>query len=197
MRRRVTRLGEAVLEVVAAPVTAFDAKLRVLATDMVETMRAEEGIGLAAPQVGEPLQLFVVELTIPPGEAAPFSWSFDGRELPLALLMPLVVVNPQLELSGPVTDYEEGCLSIPGFRFSVARPDRARLRFQDLDGHWHDLVATGLFSRVLQHEYDHCQGVLMVERAHPPQVRRAAGRLNRFRRETRLLVAESARGNQP
>jgi len=143
-------------------VTAFNQALSDLAADMIDTMHAAEGIGLAAQQIGQASQLCVLDLR---QAQADFDWEYDGIRPPLELFMPLVVVNPELKLVPEPTDsYEEGCLSFPGIRGDVVRPDEVALTFQDLTGAAHTLRCNGLLGRCVQHECDHLQGVLFIER---------------------------------
>lgn len=142
--------------------TAFDATLRKLADDMVETMHEAEGIGLAAQQIGQAIQFCVVDLR--PTDAD-FDWELDGRRPPLELCMPLAIANPKITvLPSEKTSYEEGCLSFPGIRGDVIRHDEIRVEFQDLDGGNHTLLCNGLFARCVQHEADHLNGVLFIDR---------------------------------
>lgn len=145
--------GDPVLHTPAEPVGAIDETLRSLVADMIETMHAAPGVGLAAPQVGVPLRLFV------------YHWTDDDD-----VLHEGVAINPELWLS-PLTLEEldeesesEGCLSIPGERFALRRAERAYLRATDLEGEHFDLHAEGWLARILQHEYDHLDGVLYADR---------------------------------
>ncbi|MBK8476773.1 MAG: peptide deformylase [Opitutaceae bacterium] len=157
----IVRFNQPVLRKKGAPITAFNAALRKLAENMVETMYEEEGIGLAAQQVGQAIQFCVVDLR--PAEAK-FDWTLDGRKPPLDLCMPLAIANPKITvLPGQETSYEEGCLSFPGIRGEVIRPDAIRLEFQDLEGIAHVLVCNGLLSRCIQHEADHLNGILFID----------------------------------
>lgn len=144
-------------------VSVFDAALAKFATAMVDTMHAAHGIGLAAQQVGRPLQLFVADLR---GTDRDFSWTLDGAQPPLDLFMPLVVVNPVIKIQPDTDDYilEEGCLSFPEIRGDVIRPDAITLKYQDQHGTPHELTCDGLLARCLQHEYDHVQGTLFIDR---------------------------------
>lgn len=186
---RVTQYGEPVLKEKGAPVTEFNDELRKLADDMVETMHVAEGIGLAAQQVGVAIQLFVMELPVYEDEPAP-EYQYDGKHPPLELIMPLAVVNPVLELAGEEAGYEEGCLSFPGIRGNVDRPTRLRMRFQDIQGNPHEIVCDGLFARVIQHEYDHLQGVLFIDRMHPKVLRPLESKIRRLRRATRDFLKD-------
>lgn len=162
MRLKIVRFNEPILRKKGAKVTAFDAGLAQLAADMVETMHAAEGIGLAAQQIGQAIQLCVVDLR--PSEAE-FDWEYDGSHPPLELFMPLTLVNPQVkEVPEPTTVYEEGCLSFPQIRGDVVRPDEITVKFQDAAGHAHVLRCNGLLSRCVQHEVDHLNGILYIDR---------------------------------
>ena len=143
-------------------VAAFDAALARLAGDMTDTMHAAHGIGLAAQQVGHALQLCVVDLR---DTEADFAWVYDGARPPLELFMPLTIVNPDIKIvPEPTTSYEEGCLSFPEIRGDVVRPDEITVKFQDLAGVAHTLRCNGLFARCIQHEFDHLQGILFIDR---------------------------------
>jgi peptide deformylase len=125
-------------------------ELRQLIDDMAETMYAAPGVGLAATQIGEPWQIFVVDCAA------------EGEPSDLR-----VFVNPEiLETEGKLT-WEEGCLSFPGAREEVERASKVRVRAQDRDGKWFELEADGLLAIAIQHEYDHLQGVLMIDRLGP------------------------------
>ncbi|MGF1450225.1 MAG: peptide deformylase [Opitutales bacterium] len=182
---RVTQFGEAVLKETGAAVTEFGPGLRRLAEDMIETMHAEEGIGLAAQQIGQALQFFVMDLSMPDSEAD-FDWRYDGRKVPLELIFPLAAANPQVEIVGGETETaEEGCLSFPAIRGAVERPATVVLRFQDVHGASHVLECNGLCARCVQHEYDHNQGVLFTERMTPATVKQLEPKLKKLKRQTR------------
>ena len=150
-----------------AKVTTFDAPLMQLANDMVTTMHEAQGIGLAAQQIGRALQLCVVDLRDCEAE---FSWELDGAKPPLELFMPMVIVNPVITIfpQTPKTTYEEGCLSFPGIRGDVVRQDHIRVEFKDDRGIPHSLACDGLFARCIQHEADHLNGVLYIDRMTKP-----------------------------
>jgi peptide deformylase len=145
--------GDPVLHAPAAPVTAFDDELRTLVADLNETMVAAPGVGLAAPQVGVPLRLFV------------FGWrdedDVDHRG---------VAINPELWIHPAPTgepdedDDSEGCLSVPGERFALLRSPSAILRAVDLDQRPFEVRADGWLARIFQHEFDHLDGRLYVDR---------------------------------
>jgi peptide deformylase len=131
-------------------VVALTPELRALVDDMAETMYAAPGVGLAATQVGELWQIFVVDCAA------------DGEPSDLR-----VFVNPEIVAVEGKVIFDEGCLSFPGAREEVERGDKVRVRAQDQDGKWFELDAEGLLAIAIQHEYDHLQGVLMIDRLGP------------------------------
>lgn len=147
MIRPILRYGESLLESPAARVEALTPDIERLLDDLVETMYAAPGIGLAAPQVGVPLRAFVVDLS-------------SGRD-PKALIQ---LVNPEFVEREGMQLHEEGCLSLPGFTATVARPRRVVVRGLGRDGAVHAIEGTGLLARALQHEMDHLDGCLFVDR---------------------------------
>jgi len=163
MALRIVHFNHPVLRTKGEKVNAFDAALAQLANDMIDAMHEAGGIGLAAQQVGRPMQLCVVDLR---ESDAGFTWELDGARPPLDLFMPLVLANPKITVAPatPETIYEEGCLSFPKIRGDVTRPDAIIANFQDEHGVPHVLKCDGLFSRCIQHEVDHLNGVLFIDR---------------------------------
>jgi peptide deformylase len=148
MIREIRLFGDPVLREPSAAVEELDDRIRRLIDDLLETMYDAEGIGLAAPQVGVPLRVFV----------------YDVRD---AAVEPGVLVNPEIiEREGTVRE-EEGCLSLPGLAEIVERAERVVVRGLDRDGNRVEIDATGLLSRCLQHEKDHLDGVLFIDRVSP------------------------------
>jgi peptide deformylase len=135
------------LRLVSEPVKTIDAEVRRLAEDMLETMYAAPGIGLAAIQVGVPKRLITLDLA--------------KKDEPRA---PQVFINAEvISASEERATYEEGCLSIPEYYDEVERPAQVKVRFTDLDGKVHDIEADGLLATCLQHEIDHINGVLFID----------------------------------
>lgn len=159
----IVHYNDSILRTKGALVTVFDAALTELGRDMVETMKAAHGIGLAAQQIGRAMQFCVVDLR----EADPddFDYELDGNRPPVELFMPMLIANPQITVLPSEKDsYEEGCLSFPDIRGDVVRPDEIEVKFQDAQGVPHVLVCNGLLSRCIQHEADHLNGTLFIDR---------------------------------
>ena len=163
MTLRITQYGESILHQKGKNVEIFNSELSKLSIDMLESMRQVEGIGLAAQQVGKALQFCVVD--VPEHPEFPTTCILDGKPLSSILLMPLSLANPSVDfLPSDEFYYEEGCLSFPEIRGDVARPERIVVRYQDLDAAVHQLECDGLLSRCIQHEVDHLNGVLFIDR---------------------------------
>ena len=186
MIRRVTKYGEDVLRQIAKPIENFDASIKQLADDMVETMYEANGLGLAAPQVSESLAMFVIDMRRRLNSDAPCEFTIDGKSLPLDIAMPLVAINPKLELIGEYVEIcEEGCLSFPNIFAEVERVDVVKLNYQDINGVEHELICNHLFARCVQHEFDHLQGICFVNRVEKKNISKIETKLKKLRRETR------------
>jgi peptide deformylase len=148
--RPIIKYGDPVLHGPAEPVETIDDSIRTLLTDMVETMYAAPGIGLAAPQVGVPLRVIVIDLSV--GE--------DRGEL-------IQLVNPELVLKDGEQRHEEGCLSVPGYGGSPVRPARVEVKGLDPEGVERVYTGTELLARAFCHEIDHIDGLLFVDRLSP------------------------------
>ena len=147
MIRPILRYGDRGLTTIAAPVTAFDDSLRRLIDDLIETMYAAPGVGLAATQIGVPLRVFVIDI----------SAGQDGGQL-------ITLVNPEFVDRGGMQLEEEGCLSVPGFNATVVRPSRAVVKGFTRDGSEQIVEGKDLLARAFQHEMDHLDGMLFVDR---------------------------------
>ncbi len=148
MIRDIRLYGDPVLREKAAPVEEIDAEIRQLIDDLVETMYDADGIGLAAPQVGIPLQIFVYDIRDPEVDSG-------------------VLVNPEIVESAGSAKDEEGCLSLPGLTEVVERPESIVVRGLDPEGNPVEVAAEGLLGRCIQHEKDHLDGVLFIDRVSP------------------------------
>lgn len=166
MVREIVLYGDPVLREKCKPVTEITPDLHALAADMLETMEAADGVGLAAPQIGIGIQFAVIDVT-DAKEPCTFI-RVNGEESTLEANMPLVFMNPVL--SFPAKEkavMNEGCLSFPEIRVDIKRPDVVRAKLQLLDGRTIELETDGLLSRAIQHETDHLMGVLFIDRASP------------------------------
>lgn len=154
------------LKTISKPVETFDAALKILAEDMLETMYAAHGIGLAAIQIGEPLRLLVIDLQPEDPDAEPVACDHDGTDHTHqpTLNEPRVFVNPEiLDPSVEKKPHHEGCLSVPEIYADIDRPARCRVRWQDLDGNAHEEQMEGMLAVCIQHEMDHLNGILFID----------------------------------
>ena len=165
---QVHEFPDPILQQHAMPVTVFDAKLRELAADMLETMYEERGIGLAANQVAVLKQIVVVDVMA--GDE-----DHGQRE-------PQVLVNPKIVAASGETAIEEGCLSVPEFRAEVPRAEKIKIDYQDLEGQPQTLEADGLLAICLQHEFDHLRGRLFIDYLPPLKQRMVKKRLAKLAR---------------
>ena len=158
----IVRYNDPVLRAKGKPVTEVTPEIRTLAADMLETMRHAHGVGLAAQQIGVALQLAVIDVSHDP-ECVSFC-RVNGEERPMPEIMPLVLLNPKLEFGKEKVINEEGCLSFPDLRMDIRRSEVVKATFQTLDGETMVVETDGLFSRAIQHETDHLNGVLFIDR---------------------------------
>ena len=188
--------GDTMLRRRSQDVKVFDAEFRRFAEALADTMVEAEGAGLAAPQVGVPLRVFALA-----GAYAGVLDPSEEHEPEIERAAVRVVVNPTIvALRGSRVDVE-GCLSIPGVYADVERAADLTLRYQDVDGAWHETEADGLFAKAVQHEFDHLEGVLFLDRL-APDVRRALmdehrAELTQMQRDARAHLKELRRTGQP
>lgn len=144
--RKILKFPDQDLRIKAKPVESFDDELKTLTDDMFETMHAAHGVGLAATQIGVAKQVAVIDISPEKNE-------------------PLVIVNPAIQILDPskTEDYDEGCLSVPGFFEKISRPSDIKLTYQDLNGKKQEIKPEGLLTKVVQHELDHLNGRLFVD----------------------------------
>ena len=144
--RKILKFPDQDLRIKAKPVETFDEELKALTDDMFETMHSVNGIGLAATQIGVAKQVAVIDISPEKNE-------------------PLVIVNPAIQILDPskTEDYDEGCLSVPGFFEKISRPSDIKLSYQDLNGKKQEIKPEGLLTKVVQHELDHLNGRLFVD----------------------------------
>lgn len=159
--------GDPVLKKVAAEIDSDYPGLDKLIQDMYETMYSSKGVGLAAPQIGKSIRLFIID-------ASPFADEYPELEG-----WKRTFINPQIiEEEGEEWDFNEGCLSIPGIREDVERKPELILEYEDENFELHEEKFSGVIARVIQHEYDHLEGVLFTDRLSPLKKRLLKGKLN-------------------
>ena len=162
---QITQYGNPVLRRKCSKIEEVDESIRKLAEDMIETMVDANGVGLAAPQIGEDIRMAVVDVSHDP-ECISFL-KVNGADAKMEDVMPLVFINPELELDGPRETDTEGCLSIHDIQAKVRRPSMVKATLPQLDGSVIELESDGLLARALQHEVDHLNGILFVDRISP------------------------------
>ncbi|MCS7338664.1 MAG: peptide deformylase, partial [Verrucomicrobiae bacterium] len=158
----VVKYGHPVLRTEGAKISAVTRELREFAQAMLDTMRAEKGIGLAAHQVGRPIQLAVIDVRGVTDR--PSKLFINGQEVNVAAHMPMVLINPELKLLGPEVAGAEGCLSFPEIYAEIVRAESLDVTALDLDGRRLEFSCSGLLARVIQHETDHLRGILFIDR---------------------------------
>jgi peptide deformylase len=174
---RLTLFPDPILRKVAEPIAAFDDDLRALVDAMFECMTRSQGVGLAGPQVGLRRRILVLNPTGEPGDS-------------LALVNPTIV-----ERAGPETVFEEGCLSFPGIYAEVRRPERCLVDAFDAQGNAIRAEYDGFVSRIVQHEYDHLEGVLLVDRMSPADRLRHKAALDELKERHRKARARGSTGS--
>jgi len=177
----IVQYGHPALRQKGVPVTKIDAKIRKLAEDMLETMDDANGVGLAAQQVGVPIQLAVVDVA--GVEDRPSTLSIDGKEVNIDEEMPLILLNPELDLGSDREEGTEGCLSFPEITAEISRSKQVKVRAKNLDGEEMVFEATGLLARALQHEVDHLNGILFIDRMKSATRTALASKLKRMQKE--------------
>jgi peptide deformylase len=162
MRLPIRKYGDPILRAKGKWIEQVDDEIRALASDMLETMEAANGIGLAAQQVGHALQLTVLDVT--QVEDRPSIMTLNGEPVAdLATVMPLILVNPTLRLSEETDLGNEGCLSFPEITADIERAMSVELQAETLEGEMLLVEASGLLARALQHEVDHLNGILFID----------------------------------
>jgi peptide deformylase len=191
MNLPIAKYGDQVLRVQGRRVEKVDDRIRELATNMLETMHAANGVGLAAQQVGEALQLTVIDVL--QTEDRPSTLRLNGREIELLAAMPLILLNPKITLDLETNIGTEGCLSFPEITAEIERSVAVNVRAETLEGEPIEIEATGLLSRALQHEVDHLNGILFIDRMSSVAKASLQSHLKRLRKETRRCERNAAR----
>ena len=159
--------GSPVLRKVARSIEAGEKGFDQFIQDLWDTMYHSDGVGLAAPQVGKSLQVFVID-------GSPLE-----KDDPTLKHFKMTFINPEImDRYGDETAFEEGCLSIPNIREEIVRPEKIRMRFYDADFNYHEKEYGGIAARIIQHEYDHLQGILFTDKVTPLKKRLIRNKLN-------------------
>jgi peptide deformylase len=178
--------GDPILRAKGKPIEDIEDRIRELAANMIETMHAANGVGLAAQQVGESLQLTVLDVSLV--EDRPSTLKVDGEEVDPKAAMPLVLINPEIELLGATEVGVEGCLSFPEITGDIERATSVIVRAQTVEGSTTEIEATGFLARAIQHEGDHLNGILFIDRMNSAAKAALSSRLKRLQKETRRGV---------
>ena len=182
MKLPIVKYGNAILRAKGKRIDQIDERVRALAADMLETMHAANGIGLAAQQVGAALQLTVLDVS--QVEDRPSTMKLNGKEVDPAAEMPLVLLNPKIRLDEGVASGNEGCLSFPDITAEIDRAVSVGVEADTLDGQTIRIEAAGLLARALQHEVDHLNGILFIDRMSSVAKASLSSRLKRLQKET-------------
>jgi peptide deformylase len=183
MIRDIVTYGNHVLRTKGKRIDRIDEEIRTLAADMLETMYEANGVGLAAQQVGRALQLTVIDVS--EAESRPSRMWLGGEEVDPKEHMPLILINPELQFSEEMELGTEGCLSFPEITAEIPRPAKVRVTAQDLQGNRIEFEAAGLLGRAVQHETDHLNGILFIDRMSSATKASLAGRLKRLAAESK------------
>ena len=180
----ILQYGDPILRTKGNRIEEIDDRIRELAANMIETMHAAHGVGLAAQQIGEALQLTVLDISAV--EDRPSTLILDGKEITdPRTAMPLVLINPEIELRGETEVGVEGCLSFPEITADIERAHSVTVRAQNLEGEPIEIEANGFLARAIQHEHDHLDGILFIDRMSSAAKAALSSRLKRLQKETK------------
>src|SRR5438046_7157299 len=180
---QILEYGDPILRAKGKPIESVNDRIRELAANMIETMHASNGVGLAAQQIGEALQLTVLDVSLV--EDRPSTLKLDGQEVDPKTAMPLVLINPEIELGGETEVGVEGCLSFPEITGDIERAQSVMMRAQTLEGGAIQVEAGGFLARAIQHEGDHLNGILFIDRMRSAAKAALSSRLRRLQKETK------------
>jgi peptide deformylase len=182
MKLPIVQYGDPVLRAKGKRVEKVDKRLRELAQNMIETMHAANGVGLAAQQIGEPVQLTVLDIS--QVEDRPTSMKLNRKPVDPKDAMPLVLINPQVELGSETEMGTEGCLSFPEVTGEILRAISITVRGQDLEDNPIEIETSGFLARAIQHEVDHLNGILFIDRMSSALKSSLSSKLKRLQKET-------------
>jgi peptide deformylase len=179
----ISQYGDPILRVKGKRIEKIDDHIRELAANMIETMHAANGVGLAAQQVGEALQLTVLDVS--QVEDRPSTMKLNGQDVDPKTAMPVVLINPEIEIGGVTEIGTEGCLSFPEITGQIERAKSIIARAQTVEGDTIAIQASGLLARAIQHEVDHLNGILFIDRMNSAAKAALSSRLKRLQKETK------------
>ena len=182
MRLSILQYGDPILRAKGKRIEKIDDRVRDLAQNMIETMHGANGVGLAAQQVGEAIQLTVLDIS--QVEDRPSTMKLNGRNIAPETAMPLVLINPQIDLGAETEMGAEGCLSFPEITGEIERAKSITVRAQNLDGDPIEVETTGFLARAIQHEVDHLNGILFIDRTSSAAKTSLSSKLKRLQKET-------------
>jgi peptide deformylase len=182
MNLPIVKYGNPILRAKGKRVAKVDERIRELVSNMLETMHAANGVGLAAQQIGEALQLTVVDIS--GVEDRPSTLRLNGKKIDPKTAMPLVLLNPQITFDDETELGTEGCLSFPEINAEIDRAVSVVVKAETLEGEPLEIETSGLLARALQHEVDHLNGILFIDRMSSATKVSLASRLKRLQKET-------------
>ena len=191
MKLPILQYGDPILRAKGKRIEKIDERIRQLTQDMIETMRAANGVGLAAQQVGEALQLTVLDVS--QVEDRPSTMKLNGKGVDPRTAMPLVLINPEIKLADETELAMEACLSFPEISGGIERAKSVIARAQTLEDGRIEIEASGLLGRAIQHEVDHLNGILFIDRMNSAAKAALSSRLKRMQKETRRGAAKDRR----
>ena len=183
MKLPILQYGDPILRAKGKRVQEINERIRELVADMIETMHGANGVGLAAQQVGEPLQLTVLDVS--QVEDRPSTMKLNGEHIDPKSVMPIVLINPEIALSEETEAGVEGCLSFPDITGDIERAKSVVAQAETLDGKTVRIEAGGLLARAIQHEVDHLNGILFIDRMNSAAKAALSSRLKRLQKETK------------
>ena len=195
MKLPILQYGDPILRAKGKRIEKIDERIRQLTQDMIETMRAANGVGLAAQQVGEALQLTVLDVS--QVEDRPSTMKLNGKDVDPRTAMPLILINPEIKLAGETEFATEACLSFPEISGQIGRAKSVIARAQTLEDSRIEIEASGLLGRAIQHEVDHLNGVLFIDRMNSAIKAALSSRLKRMQKETKRGQRVRVQDRQP
>ena len=195
MKLPILQYGDPILRTKGKHIEKIDERIRQLTQDMIETMRAANGVGLAAQQVGEALQLTVLDVS--QVEDRPSTMKLNGKDVDPRTAMPLVLINPEIKLAGETELAMEACLSFPEISGGIERAKSVIARAQTLEDGRIEIEASGLLGRAIQHEVDHLNGILFIDRMNSAAKAALSSRLKRMQKETKRGQHVRVQDRQP